>query len=258
MTLTKRWILIAFALLALIGLSGCGGTYNWGWHVILPTTPAGRNNLLFLLGGFGYTIALSLIAFVISIILGLAVALPGLSQKRWARACNRIYVELFRAIPLLVLLLWVYYGLPVVLNINLDPFTASVIALAVGESAFQAEIFRAGVQSIERGQHEAADALGLGYLNKMRYIILPQAIRRVLPPLANQFVYVLKMSALASIIGMQELVRRANELVVSAYRPLEVYTFLVLEYLVLVLIVSWLVRRLEQRMGANESLGRAV
>ena len=157
-----------------------------------------------------------------------------------------------------MLLLWVYYGLPVVLNINLDPFTASVIALAVGESAFQAEIFRAGVQSIERGQHEAADALGLGYLNKMRYIILPQAIRRVLPPLANQFVYVLKMSALASIIGMQELVRRANELVVSAYRPLEVYTFLVLEYLVLVLIVSWLVRRLEKRMGANESLGRAV
>ena len=258
MIFNKRWGLVTFAILALLGLSSCGGNYSWGWHVVLPTTVVGRNNLIFLLGGLWYTIILSVIAFLISIVLGLAVALPGLSRKRWARAVNRVYVELFRAIPLLVLLLWVYYGLPVVLDINLDPFSASVIALAVGESAFQAEIFRAGVQSIARGQHEAADAIGLGYFNKMRYVILPQAVRRVLPPLANQFVYVLKMSALASIIGMQELVRRANELVVNAYRPLEIYTFLVLEYLILVLIVSWLVRKLERRMGADESLGRSV
>ena len=258
MAFNKQWLLMVLVLLALLSLSGCGGSYSWGWHVILPTTPAGRNNLVFLLGGLWYTIILTMIAFLFSIVLGLAVALPGLSRKRWARACNRVYVELFRAIPLLVLLLWVYYGLPVVLDINLDPFSASVIALAVGESAFQAEIFRAGVQSIARGQHEAADAIGLGYYNKMRYVILPQAIRRVLPPLANQFVYVLKMSALASIIGMQELVRRANELVVNAYRPLEIYTFLVLEYLILVLIVSWLVRKLERRMGADESAGRGV
>lgn len=252
---SPTWRLPALIVLAAL-LAGCGGNYTWGWHVVLPITPAGRTNLEFLLGGLWYTILLSVIAFLCSIVLGLLVALPGLARNRLARSCNRVYVELVRAVPMLVLLLWVYYGLPVVLGINLDPFSAAVIALALGESAFQAEIFRAGIQSIDRGQHEAADAIGLGYPDKMRYVILPQAIRRVLPPLGNQFVYTLKMSALASIIGLHELTRRANELVVNAYRPLEIYTFLVLEYLVLVLVVSWFVRRLERRMGSNEALGR--
>lgn len=252
MMISKRLPLILLLLLTTLFISGCSSSYTWGWHVILPTTTAGKNNVLFLLGGLWYTISLSIIAFLISIVLGLLVALPGFSKYRWLKVLSRTYIELFRAIPLLVLLLWVYYGLPVVLDVNLDAFTASVIALAVGESAFQAEIFRAGVQSIERGQHEAAEALGLSYLRKMRHIILPQAIRRVLPPLGNQFVYVLKMSALASIIGLQELVRRASELVVNAFRPLEIYTFLFFEYLILVLIVSWLVRKLERRMGSDE------
>jgi polar amino acid transport system permease protein len=154
------------------------------------------------------------------------------------------------------MLLWVYYGLPVLLGISLDVFTAGVIALALSDSAFEAEIFRAGIQSIDRGQHEAADALGLGYVAKMRDVILPQAIRRVLPPLGNQLVYMLKTSSLVSVIGLSELTRRANELVVTEYRPLEVYTFLALEYLALILVVSHLVRRLERRMGADESRGR--
>jgi polar amino acid transport system permease protein len=94
-------------------------------------------------------------------------------------------------------------------------------------------------------------------MDKMRFVILPQALRRVLPPLGNQFVYMLKMSSLVSVIGLTELTRRANELVVNAYRPLEIYTVLVLEYLVLILIVSHLVRRMETYMGADESQGRA-
>lgn len=140
-----------------------------------------------------------------------------------------------------------------VLGISLGAFTAAVVALAVSDSAFEAEIFRGGIQSVARGQHEAADALGLSWIDKMRYVILPQALRRVLPPLGNQFVYMLKMSALASVIGLTELTRRANELVVNLYRPLEIYSFLVLEYLALILLVSWLVRRVERRLGADES-----
>jgi polar amino acid transport system permease protein len=154
------------------------------------------------------------------------------------------------------MLLWVYYGLPVVLNLSLNAFVAGMLALALCDSAFEAEIFRAGIQSIDRGQIEAADSLGLTYLDKMRYIVLPQAIRRVLPPLGNQFVYMLKMSSLVSVIGLADLTRRATELVVSQYRPLEIYTFLVLEYLVLILIVSHLVRRMELRMRADERLPR--
>jgi polar amino acid transport system permease protein len=139
----------------------------------------------------------------------------------------------------------------VVLGIQFGVFAAGVISLAVSDAAFEAEIFRAGIQSISRGQTEAAQSLGLNRWQTMRLIVLPQAIRRILPALGNQFVYVLKMSSLVSVIGFQELTRRANELTLVEYRPLEIYTFLVLEYLLLILLVSFLVRRLERRLARN-------
>ncbi|MEQ8710101.1 MAG: amino acid ABC transporter permease [Rhodospirillales bacterium] len=226
---------------------------SMGWYVINPSTPQGAINMQFLLGGLWITIGISIIAMVLSIAIGLLAALMNMSTNPGARMVARGYIELFRAIPLLVMLIWVYYGLPALLDIRLDPFAATVIALVLCESPFQAEIFRAGIQSIARGQHEAAEAVGLSYADKMWFIILPQALRRVLPPLANQFVYILKMSALASVIGLDELVRRANDINNNEYRPLEIYSFLVIEYLLLVLAVSWAVRRLEKKMGSDES-----
>lgn len=251
MTVVSRLRLLII-LLPVAVVASCGGNYNWGWYVVLPSSKQGATNIQFLLGGLWTTISLSLLAIVISVLIGLLVALPGLSEKPAWRRFNRVYVELFRAIPILVMLLWVYYGLPVVLDIKLGVFAAGMIALALCDSAFEAEIFRGGIQSISRGQAEAADSLGLSYWDKMRYVILPQAIRRILPPLGNQFVYMLKMSSLVSVIGLSELTRRANELVVNQYRPLEIYTFLVLEYLVLILIVSQGVRWLERRLQVDE------
>ena len=246
-----RRLISPFALFPVLAfLGGCSG--NWGWYVVNPSIPAGRRNLLFLLDGLYYTIALSVTAILISIILGLLVALPGLASQRPARVINRVYVELVRAVPILVLILWVYYGLPQVADISISVFWAGVLALAISDSAFQAEIFRAGIQSIDRGQHEAAHSISLSYVDKMRYVILPQAIKRILPALGNQLVYMLKMSSLVSVIGMEELTRRANELVVTEYRPLEIYTVLVLEYLVLILVVSAAVRWFEMRMGAAD------
>ncbi len=240
------------ALLAAIALllGGCSG--DWGWYVVDPRTPTGWTNLKFLLGGLWYTILLSVTAISISVVVGLLVALPGLSQYRALRAVNRVYVEVVRSVPILVLILWVYYGLPPVTGITIGIFWSGVIALALSDSAFQAEIFRAGIQSIDKGQYEASHTISLSYADTMRFVILPQAIRRILPALGNQLVYMLKMSSLVSVIGMQELTRKANELVVSEYRPLEIYTVLVLEYLVLILIVSALVRRLEKRMKIDE------
>ncbi|WP_439103948.1 amino acid ABC transporter permease [Celeribacter marinus] len=235
----------------LLLLAGCSG--NWGWYVVDPTTPSGWNNLKFMASGAYYTIVMSLTAILISIIVGLLVALPGLSQKRGWRMFNRTYVEIVRAVPILVLILWVYYGLPALSGIKLNVFWAGVFALALSDSAFQAEIFRAGIQSIARGQYEAAKSISLNYRDTMRYIILPQAIRRILPALGNQLVYMLKMSSLVSVIGLQELTRKANELVVSEYRPLEIYSILVLEYLVLILIVSAGVRWFERRMNAGHT-----
>jgi polar amino acid transport system permease protein len=233
-------------------LCGCSESYTWGWHVISPAIARGRGNIAFLLSGIGYTVSVALCAIIISVVLGLMIALPGLSPNRAMRALSRGYVELLRSVPMLVMVLWVYYGLPLILNISLDVFTSGVIALALCDSAFEAEIFRAGIQSIDRGQHEAADGLGLGYLDKMRFIVLPQAIRRVLPPLGNQFVYMLKTSSLLSVIGLTELTRRANELVVTEYRPLEIYSFLLLEYLALILVAAALVRWLERKMAVAE------
>jgi polar amino acid transport system permease protein len=242
-----------FALLGLttvLLLSGCSD--NWGWYVVDPTTEGGYTNLRFLLSGLYYSILLSVTAILISVVAGLLIALPGLSTNRTLRNFNRIYVEIVRAVPILVLILWVYYGLPQVADIAISVFWAGVIALALSDSAFQAEIFRAGIQSINRGQYEAAHSVSLNYVDTMRFVILPQAIRRILPALGNQLVYMLKMSSLVSVIGMQELTRKANELVVTEYRPLEIYTVLVLEYLVLILIVSAGVRWLERRMQADE------
>jgi polar amino acid transport system permease protein len=196
---------------------------------------------------------MSVTAILISVVVGLLVALPGLSKKRGWRMFNRTYVEIVRAVPILVLILWVYYGLPALSGITLNVFWAGVLALALSDSAFQAEIFRAGIQSINKGQYEAAQSISLNYRDTMRYIILPQAIRRILPALGNQLVYMLKMSSLVSVIGMQELTRKANELVVSEYRPLEIYTILVLEYLVLILIVSAGVRWFERRLKASDT-----
>lgn len=236
---------------AFLILTGCSD--NWGWYVVDPTTTGGANNLKFMISGAYYTILMSVTAILISVVVGLLIALPGLSSKRGWRAFNRTYVEIVRAVPILVLILWVYYGLPQLSGITLNVFWAGVLALALSDSAFQAEIFRGGIQSIGRGQYEAAQSISLNYRDTMRYIILPQAIRRILPALGNQLVYMLKMSSLVSVIGMQELTRKANELVVSEYRPLEIYTILVLEYLVLILIVSAGVRWLERRMNASEA-----
>ena len=240
---------VAILALALM-LTGCSG--EWGWYVVNPMTESGATNLKFLLSGLYYTILLSVTAIAISIVVGLVIALPGLARNPYMRSINRVYVELGRAVPILVLILWVYYGMPQLAGLSISVFWAGVIALALSDSAFEAEIFRAGIQSVAKGQYEAAHSISLNYTDTMRFVILPQAIRRVLPALGNQLVYMLKMSSLVSVIGMQELTRKANELVVTEYRPLEVYTILVLEYLVLILVVSAGVRWLERRMQADE------
>lgn len=242
MTFRTLWL---FSLLLLTGCSD----YQWGWYVLDPSTDQGLTNLKFLIAGFNDTIQVSLLSMLFAMSLGLIVALPALSDSASLKWINRIYVEVIRSVPVLVLLLWVYYGMPTLLDVSLNHFWAGVIALTIAESAFMAAVFRGGIQAISRGQHEAAESLGLSYWQKMRLVILPQAFRQILPPLGNQFVYILKMSSLVSVIGLSDLTRRANELVVNEYLPLEIYTFLVLEYLLLILFVSQAVRWLEKRIA---------
>ena len=237
---------LAFLLLVL-PLTSCGKS-ELNWLILSPQNVEGLTNLKFLLSGLTTTIYISIISIVISIFIGLLIAIPSLSKSKFLTYLNIGYVEIVRAIPLLVLILWIYYGLPIMTGISFSPFVSGIIALSISESAFQAEIFRAGINSIKKAQWEAGSSLGLGFFRKLRFVILPQAIKNILPAIGNQFVYVLKMSSLVSIIGIGDLTRKANELVVTTYRPLEIYTFLILEYLVLILVVSYLVRKLEKKL----------
>ena len=236
-----------FLLFSLLFLLSCG-KQELDWLSLSPNNVNGLTNLKFLLSGFTTTIFISIVSISLSIVLGLIVAIPSLAKNKFLTYLNIGYVEIVRAIPLLVLILWIYYGLPIMTGISFSPFVSGIIALSISESAFQAEIFRAGINSIRKPQWEAGSSLGLNFFRKLRLVILPQAIRNILPAIGNQFVYVLKMSSLVSIIGIGDLTRKANELVVTTYRPLEIYTFLILEYLILILIVSFLVRRLEKKM----------
>ena len=236
-----------FFLLLLFLLTSCTDQ-ELGWFIISPNNDEGLTNLKFLLSGLTTTIFISVVSIIISMILGFIVAVPSLAKNKFLTYINIGYVEIVRAVPLLVLILWIYYGLPIMTGISFSPFVSGIIALSISESAFQAEIFRAGINSIKKAQWEAGSSLGLTFFKRLRFVILPQAIKNILPAIGNQFVYVLKMSSLVSIIGIGDLTRKSNELVVTTYRPLEIYTFLILEYLVLILIVSYFVRKLEKNL----------
>ena len=238
---------IIFFLLLLIPLSSCTDQ-ELGWFIISPNNVEGLTNIKFLLSGLTTTVFISMVSIIISMILGFVVAIPSLAKNKFLTYINIGYVEIVRAVPLLVLILWIYSGLPIMTGISFSPFVSGIIALSISESAFQAEIFRAGINSIKKAQWEAGSSLGLNFFKRLRLVILPQAIKNILPAIGNQFVYVLKMSSLVSIIGIGDLTRKANELVVSTYRPLEIYTFLIFEYLILILIVSFFVRKLEKNL----------
>ena len=239
-----------FFLLLFLPLSGCND-YEWGWFILSPSNATGLTNLKFLISGITTTIYISTISIVIAMVVGLLIAIPAITKNKYLSYVNVFYVEVVRSVPLLVLILWVYYGLPILTGLSFSPFVSGIIALSISESAFMAEIFRGGINAIKKTQWEAATSLGLNFSKKLKLVILPQAFKVILPALGNQFVYVLKMSSLVSIIGISDLTRKANELVVSTYRPLEIYTFLILEYLVLILIVSYFVRRLEKKLKKN-------
>ncbi|MEI6761447.1 MAG: ABC transporter permease subunit, partial [Betaproteobacteria bacterium] len=169
--------LLALGLLAgCAGSSGGGSSYNWGWYIFNPLQAKGVSNLQFLIGGVWATLLVSLCAICLSVLLGATVAMAGLSRRKSLNRVNRVYVELFRSVPLLVLLLWVFYGLPVIIGLQLSVFATGVLSLALSDSAFEAEVFRAGIQSVPKGQIEAAKSLGLSWAQRMRLVVMPQAI----------------------------------------------------------------------------------
>lgn len=206
------------------------------------------NNLPFLLEGIYLTLFISGLSLVLSMGLGLIVAIGRLSSSRVLSFISATYVEVFRDTPVLVQLFWVYYVLPILLGIRIDALTASVLGLTLHSAAFLGEIYRAGIQTVPVGHVEAAKVLGLSRTDTFIRIVLPQAVRNVLPPLVNNLIDLIKLSSLSSVFAVGEITRKAGELSASTFRPLEIFTFVAFMYFMICWPLSLLIRALERRL----------
>lgn len=198
-----------------------------------------------LLSGLKITLLLGIISVVAGLALGLMVALIRLYSVRPARVLAKIYIDLFRSIPLLVLLIIIYYALPFV-GIRLSPFMSAACALTLVSAAYTAEIYRAGIEAIPKGQFEASQALGLSHRHMMTDVILPQAIKIVIPPLTNNCVNVIKDTALASVVAMPDLLKQATQAQALEANPTPLIVAAIM-YIALLWPLVLLVGRLEKR-----------
>ena len=201
-----------------------------------------------LLLGTRLTVELALMAVAIGLFIGSFVGIGRIGGNRIVRIIAGIYVDFIRGTPLLVQLFLVYFGLPSLIGRPVPPFIAAIAAMGINSGAYVAEIVRAGIQSIDRGQMEAARSVGLSYSQSMRYVIFPQAFRRIIPPLGNEFIAMLKDSSLVSVIALEDLLRKGQVVISRTFRPFEVYTVVALIYLIMTLAISGLVAWSEKRL----------
>lgn len=204
-----------------------------------------------LLLGAVMTIKLTFFAIILGTLIGLFVALAKISGIKVLNWLGGLYTWIIRGIPLLLQLMFLYYGLPFV-GITLNEFTVAIIGLSVCGGAYIAEIIRAGIQSIDKGQMEAALSMGMSYTQAMQRVILPQAYRRLLPPMGNEFITLMKDSALVSVICMTELLRAANLLQNATFRPIEIYVTAGLMYLIMTTVFTTVFNRLEKRLAISD------
>lgn len=205
-------------------------------------------NLPFLLLGAWDTLKLTFFSVLIGLVLGTFIGMGRLSKIKVINIPSTVYVEFLRGTPLLVQISIVYFGLPQ-LGIQLQAYPAAIVALGLNSGAYIAEIVRAGIQSIPKGQYEAARSLGLTHWQAMRYIILPQAFKNILPALGNEFITLTKDSSLASVIGVTELMRRGQFVITRTFQTFSIYFGIALIYFVMTFTISRIVRYVEKRMA---------
>ena len=219
-------------------------SYSFRWDVI-------PNNLGFLASGMEMTLFISAVTLVVATLLGLVIAIMQMSQFRLARIVALSIGEVVRNTPILVQLLWVYYVLPIVFGVRIEAMVALVIGLSLYQAAFISEVYRSGIQSVPSGHTEAAQVLGLTPIQSFARIVLPQAIRMTLPPLASNFVQLIKFSSLGAVISVSEITRRGMELSASTFRPLEIFTFIAVVYFVICWPLAMGIRLWERRLQAR-------
>ena len=219
--------------------------YAWQWQLIWDYRQV-------FVRGVEVTVILTCWALLIGMALGLLLGLMRSSRLAALRMPAAIYIDVFRATPILVQLVWIYYALPILLGVQMGNIASASVGIGLHSAAYIAEIFRAGIASIDRGQSDAAKSIGMGYGQAMRRIILPQAVRRMVPPFINEFATLMKLTTLGSVLAVNELLHEAENLINSTYRPLEVYTVVAVVFGLLIYPFIWLSQRLEHRWNKHK------
>ena len=215
-----------------------------------------RNLDFLLLQGFlgfgnfvGGTLRLAIPSIVLGFILGIFIGLARLSNRVWLRVPATLYVEFFRGVPLVMVIFWIWFIIPILLKTKIPEFGVALTAFVIFEAAYLGEIVRAGVQSVPRGQVEAATAVGLSSSRTMRHVVLPQALKNMIPSLVTQFIVLFKDTSLASIIGFMDLTKAAQVVNNREIRPFELYLFIAVVYWICKYSMSRYARSLEKRLG---------
>ena len=215
-----------------------------------------RNLPFLLLQGFlgignfvGGTLRLAIPSIILGFILGIFIGIARLAPQRWIRFPATVYVEFFRGVPLVMVIFWMWFIMPIVLKTSIPEFGVALTAFVILEAAYLGEIVRAGIQSVPRGQVEAGTALGLSGTQGMRFVILPQALKNMIPSLVTQFIVLFKDTSLASIIGFMDLTKAAQVVNNREIRPFPIYLFIAVVYWVCTYSMSRYARHLEKRMG---------
>ena len=209
--------------------------------------------------GVFMTLKLTAISFVCILVVGMIMGVMRVSNVGILKGIASLYVEIVRGVPVLVWILWIYFGLPVLFrdglgfkNMRIAGFPAAVVAFTFAFGAYMTEIFRAGIQSIPKGQMEASRSLGMNYLQAMRHIILPQAVRVILPPVSNEFVTLLKDSSLVSVLGLEDVTRRGREWVGRTFASFDTYLVVALIYLILTVFFTRVSSAMERRLSVEK------
>ena len=210
-------------------------------------------SLPLLLQGALVTLEITALSVGLGLVFGLIAALAQISKFAPLRLLGKIYVDFIRGTPLLVQIFIIYFALPVIIGQRIDPFVAAVAACSINSGAYVAEIFRAGIQSIDIGQMRAGLSLGMNWTMPMRSLILPQAVKRIIPPLGNEFIAMLKDSSLVSVIGFEELTRSGQLIIAETYGSLEIWSAVAVIYLVMTLTITRLVSFLEKRFKTSDA-----
>ena len=210
------------------------------------------NSLPLWLAGAGVTIEITAIAVGLGFIFGLITSVCRLSGVKILQVIAVCYVNIIRGTPMLVQIFLIYCALPMVIGERINPFVAAVAACSINSGAYVSEIFRAGIQSVDKGQMEAGRSLGLSWMQTMRYVIIPQAFKHVIPPLGNEFISMTKETSLVSVIGFEELTRRGQLIIAKTYGSFEIWLTVAAIYLVMTLTIARLVSYLERRFATDD------